>query len=117
MILSADARDNIGGQGLNLHQMIHGLSDDFELFVYCRGADTAQSCAVPQSNLIAMIERIPFIRRSRDWLGLLSQRQFDNYVARHLTKSDLFQGTTGQCAASIQVARAAGAKTVLDVVT
>ncbi len=117
MILSADATEGHGGQGLNLQHMIQGLGEDFDLQVFCRGAQSTAYQRVPPSMVAQAWERIPVLRRARDWSSLVATRQFDRYVAAHLSNAALFQGATGQCAESLDVARKLGCRTVVDVVT
>jgi glycosyltransferase involved in cell wall biosynthesis len=117
MVLSADAIEGQGGQGLNLQHMIEGLRADFDLTVFCRAATRARCHPVPPSRLARTWQRIPVLRRARDWSNFVAEREFDRYVAAHLPKADLFQGATGQCAESLDAARKVGCRTAVDVVT
>jgi starch synthase len=117
LTLAADASEGEGGQGLNLQHMIEGLRDDFELRVYCRAARSTPAAEVPGSKLVSALYRIPIVRRRRDWWEWIGQTHFDRFVARHLSRTDLFQGATGQSALSLRRARALGMRTVVDSVT
>jgi glycosyltransferase involved in cell wall biosynthesis len=107
-----------GGQGLNLYHMMQAFKEAFDLSIYCSTApkDVAAH-QVPDSQIGKLINRLPFIRRLRDWQTWFSDTHFDQYVAAHLTPAHLFQGVTGQCAEGLLVAKSLGCRTVLDVVT
>lgn len=118
LMLSANANLHHGGQGLNLHHMIEALSFPFHLSVYCRSANTeVRSTIVPNSGRADFINRLPVLRRLRDWNTYFSNVDFDRYVARRLEPADIFQGVTGGCAESLLVAKSLGCKTVVDSVT
>ncbi len=104
---------------MNLHHMIEALAGDFELQVYC-GCGPVNGTAlqpVPHSRRAALLGRLPLLRRLRDWQTWYADVGFDRQVARALPDARLFQGTTGQCLASLRAARRRGCRTLLDVVT
>src|SRR5262245_46521606 len=116
--LSACATPNQGGQGLNLLQMIECLRESFDLTLYCLGDyPGVASHRVPPSRLSAWIDRMPGVRRLRNWQVYLVNAHFDRYVAPRIAATDIFQGVTSQCLKSLQAARALGCQTVLDVGT
>jgi hypothetical protein len=118
LTLSANANLQEGGQGLNLYHMMQAFAEAFELSVFCRSASPeVKAHRVPESPSGKLINRVPIIRRLRDWQTLFTDIHFDRYVAAHLTEADLFQGVTGQCAESLVAAKSKGCRTVLDVVT
>ncbi len=116
IILAANARPGLGGQGLNLRHMIEALGGDHDLTVMCQGSDHPGSMAVPPSRLSPLIALVPLLRRRRDWKVLSSDLRFDRWVAAHLPPAEVFQGVVGQCAESLEAARRRGLRTVLDVV-
>ena len=118
LILSANATPKVGGQGLNLFHMLQGLSESFDIQVFCQETcSLAHTAVVPPAQLTTLIGRVPVVRRLRDWTNLWSDRHFDHYVARRLNKADLFQGVAGQCHESLRRARALGCRTAVDCLT
>jgi glycosyltransferase involved in cell wall biosynthesis len=117
LILSANAIPNCGGQGLNLHHMVQGLSESFEISLFCRQACAAVKTEVVPPSRSDLIGRIPVVRRLRDWQNLWSDRHFDHYVARRMKSAHLFQGAGGQCYESLGAARSLGCRTAVDCVT
>src|SRR2546422_632987 len=118
MILSANATLLEGGQGLNLHHMIVGSGEAFDLSVFCRGmCPGVETQVVPESTASRLIGRVPFLRRLRDWRNCFADEHFDGYVARRIAKAKVFQGVTGQCLQSLKAASEHGCRTLLDVVT
>ena len=118
LILSANAVVRRGGQGLNLHHMIQCLREMFQVSVFCQGGETGLPTQyVPESAWSTRLQRIPIVRRRRDWFTLIAETNFDRQVSRQLTSADVFQGATGQCLESLQVARKKGSLTILDVFT
>ena len=118
LTISANASPSEGGQGLNLSHMLKGARDNFDVSVFCRGVyDEVRTELVPTSRLSTLINRTPYLRRLRDWQSYLADSHFDGYVARRLNGTHVFQGMTGQCAESLEVARRHGCPTLLDVVT
>jgi glycosyltransferase involved in cell wall biosynthesis len=119
LTISANAVPLQGGQGLNLFQMIEGAREAFATTVFCRGASqrAAKTHQVPDASLSRLINRVPVVRRLRDWQTLFSSAHFDDYVASRLPAADIFQGATGQCANSLTAAKKRGSRTLLDVVT
>lgn len=116
LVLAANARAGLGGQGLNLRHMIEALRGDLDLTVMCQAADHPGTVAVPGSRLSALVGRVPVLRRRRDWQVLAGDLHFDRWVAGHLPAAEVFQGVVGQCAESMEAARRRGVATVLDVV-
>jgi glycosyltransferase involved in cell wall biosynthesis len=118
LMLSANAVPRQGGQGMNLSHMIAGLGGLFDLSVFCQAGQTGKPTRyIPSPGWSNLLGRIPILRRKRDWIGLLSEMQFDRAVRRNLGTARYFQGTTGQCLESLAAARAKGCFTILDAVT
>src|SRR5258708_3184019 len=118
LILSANAIPKVGGQGLNLHHMVEGLSESFEIQVFCRQMwPEVKTEMVPPSWPSCLIGRVPIVRRLRDWQNFFSDRQFDRYVSRRITQAHLFQGVGGQCCETLAAARSLGCRTVVDCIT
>jgi len=119
LTISSHAVPLQGGQGLNLFQMIEGARDALETTVFCRGASqrAQKTHLVPDSSLSCLINRVPVVRRLRDWQTFFSDTHFDAYVANRLPDAEVFQGMTGQCANSLIAAKRKGSRTLLDVVT
>jgi glycosyltransferase involved in cell wall biosynthesis len=98
--------------------MIEGAGDAFETTVFCQGESAGpRTHLVPDSHLSCIIDRAPVVRRLRDWRTFFSDTHFDAYVANHLPSAQIFQGATGQCADSLNMAGKKGQPTLLDVVT
>jgi glycosyltransferase involved in cell wall biosynthesis len=99
--------------------MIEGARDAFETTVFCRGTSQRAQAThlVPDSSLSGLINRVPVVRRLRDWQTFFSSTHFDDYVANRLPAADIFQGATGQCINSLTVAKKRGSRALLDVVT
>lgn len=98
--------------------MIEGARDAFRTTVFARVASERwQSQLVPESLASKAINRLPVVRRLRDWQTFFSDTHFDSYVAKRLPQAEVFQGMTGQCAQSLVAARKSGSRTLLDVVT
>ena len=117
-VVAANASPGLGGQGINLRHVIDALRNDFDLTVFARGtAEGLASQVVPESRLTSTINRVPVVRRLRDWGVLASEVHFDRCVATRLPATPLFHGAGGQCLRSLGVARSRGARTLLDVVT
>jgi len=120
LTISANAQAKTGGQGLNFYHMVEALRECFDVSVFCSApypVATVPTTVVPTSSVSSTIGRIPFLRRRRDWVVSASETHFDRYVSERLTKTDLFQGVTGQCAQSLLAAKALGCFTILDVIT
>ena len=117
-VVAANAVPHLGGQGINLQHVLAALRDDFDLAVFARGpAEGLASHVAPESRLTSAINRVPVVRRLRDWGVLASEVHFDRFVAARLPATPLFHGAGGQCLRSLDVARSHGARTLLDVVT
>ena len=116
LVLSANARVGVGGQGLNLEHMVEALRDAYPLTVFARASQEPRSVNVPAARASASVLSVPFLRRRRDWITLLDDRQFDRYVANHMPEARILQGVVGQCAQSMEVAKSRRMRTVLDVV-
>ena len=118
LILAANASPRVGGQGLNLAHMLAGLRDEFDLTVFCRAdCPPLPTHVVPGSLLVERFMTLPVVRRLGGWRHYFGECHFDRWVAARLERADIFQGTTGQCASSLERARALGCRTALDVVT
>jgi len=118
LTLSANAPPQLGGQGLNLYHMVTGLREYFDVHLFCRDSfPGVETEVVPPSALSACIGRVPVLRRLRDWQMRLSDVHFDSYVSRRLPPAKLFQGVSGQCYRSLEVARRLGCRTVVDSIT
>lgn len=117
-ILSASAIPNQGGQGLNLRHMVDGLRESFDLSLFCRAVyPEVPTHVVPANQISGFINRVPLLRRVRNWQSYLNETSFDRYVSARLTAADVFQGVTGQCLLSMRAAKRLGSRTALDVVT
>jgi len=118
LTLSANATPLVGGQGLNLYHMATGLSEHFDVRLFCKktfpGIPTQ---VVPPSKLSNGIASIPVLRRLRDWQVRFSEVHFDKYVSRRLSRASLFQGVSGQCYWSLEAARRLGCRTIVDSIT
>ena len=100
--------------------MIEGARGALETTVFCQGLGRQHAPAthlVPDSSVSHLVNRVPIVRRLRDWQTFFSSTHFDNYVASRLPAADIFQGATGQCANSLTAAKKRGSRTLLDVVT
>jgi hypothetical protein len=107
LILSGKATPPVSGQGLNLHHMIEGLREAFQVTVFCQGGSpSVPTRAVPASRLSRLIGEVPVVRRRRDWQTWFGDTSFETcYMAAHLFPAAVFQGVVGQCAASLVAAR------------
>src|SRR6185503_5948636 len=118
LILAYNAVPLQGGQGLNLHNMLHGANGSFNITLFCRSSyPEVKTEVVPDAQISGLIRRIPVVRRLRDWQTFFSDSHFDRFVSARMTGADIFQGVTGQCAESFEAARSYGCRTMLDVVT
>jgi glycosyltransferase involved in cell wall biosynthesis len=118
LVLAANARAGVGGQGLNMAHVIRGLSESFDVEVFAAGSTPEfPAHVVSPSRLARALHAIPVLRRRRDVEVALQDSHFDRVVARRLSPAAIFHGATGQCRESMARARALGARTVLDVVT
>jgi glycosyltransferase involved in cell wall biosynthesis len=118
IVLAANARPHVGGQGMNLSQFVEALSPCSNLTVFCQnGYPGIPGGAIPESRLAEQIDRVPIVRRLSDWRAHLSDTHFDRSVARQIRPAELFQGVTGQCLHSLRRARQLGSFTILDCVT
>ena len=118
LILSANATLLEGGQGLNLYHMIEGSREAFDLSVFCRATcPGVETDVVPNSTASSLIGGLRLLRRLRDWRTFFADTHFDGYVARRISKANIFQGVTGQCLESLKAAKGRGSRTLLDVVT
>jgi glycosyltransferase involved in cell wall biosynthesis len=119
LILSANGAPSVGGQGQNLQNMLEGLGDDFDLYVFARtGCGATPGEVVPNLNRYARLySRVPFIRHRRDWWAHWCEAYFDRYVSSRIPAAPVFQGVVGQSARSFAAARRLGCRTVLDCVT
>ncbi len=115
--LCANARPHVGGQGVNLAQMISAFSRLGDVEVWARGGDGVR--VVPART--GRIFSLPGLRRRRDWSTLASDLEVDAWCAqrigaRHRGHGGVVQGVVGQSAWTLGAARRAGARTVLDCV-
>lgn len=118
LVLAANARAGVGGQGLNMAHVIEGLSETFDVELFAAGSTPEfPAQVVPPSRLGRVLHAIPVLRRRRDVEVALQDRHFDRVVARRMAPAAIFHGATGQCLESLARARTLGARTVLDVVT
>jgi starch synthase len=98
--------------------MIEGLQKMFALSVFCQAGETGVPTRhISESRWSTRLRTVPLLRRRRDWLSLLAEKNFDHQVSGQLSTADIFQGTTGQCLESLRTARKKGCLTILDVVT
>lgn len=116
VVLSANAVQGRGGQGVNLsHMLAAHQSLPGDLISLTRGGVGSQE--IPTSSLRRRIAQLPLVRRARDWTTLSDDVEFDVRVALRLPRHvDVFQGVVGQSAVSLGVARRRGAHTILDCV-
>ncbi len=117
--LSAQAVAGRGGQGLNFLHMMQGYAEDFEVYTFSRGLTQGfPGKRIEPSRLLSSLGRVPLFRRNHAWLDLQNAMHFDRQVSGELQlKGGFFQGVTGQCLESLEVARKMGALTILDCVT
>ncbi|MFI5208335.1 MAG: hypothetical protein ACHQX4_09980, partial [Gemmatimonadales bacterium] len=67
LVLAANARAGVGGQGLNMAHMIEGLGDRFDVEVFAAGSTPEfPAHVVPPSRLARALRSIPVLRRRRD---------------------------------------------------
>ena len=99
--------------------MVTGLREHFDLSFVLPGIPFpgVQTEVVPPSMLSACMGRVPVLRRLRDWQARFSDVHFDSYVSRRLPPAKLFQGVSGQCYRSLEVAKRRGCRTVVDSIT
>jgi alpha-maltose-1-phosphate synthase len=98
--------------------MIEGSREAFDLSVFCGGASpNVATEVVPDSTVGGYVNRIPVLRRLRDWATYISDSHFDRYVSSRISPAKIFQGVTGQCEGSLKAAKTRGCRTLLDVVT
>ncbi|MGD0484515.1 MAG: glycosyltransferase family 4 protein [Gemmatimonadales bacterium] len=115
--LAAHATPRAGGQGVNLWQVLTGLSDAFQIEVYAAGpVPLGRGQVAPPSRRASVLLQIPVARRRRDLASLWQEVDFDRWVSRRVGAPALFHGATGQSLRTLRVVRARGGRTVLDVV-
>jgi glycosyltransferase involved in cell wall biosynthesis len=118
VVLAANARPHVGGQGLNFAQFVEALSSRFDLTVFGQaGHPESPGYVIPESRLAHCIGKLPVVRRLTDLRTQLSNSHFDRCVAARMPRADVFQGVTGQCLDSLRRARQLGAFTILDCIT
>lgn len=120
VLLAANAKPGVGGQGLNLKHMMEGYRglDSVDLKTFCQGQlDGFETNEVGVSPFLQFCVRTPGFRRLRGLYVQAGETYFDKSVAGAIGKSDYFQGVTGQCLRSLRKASQAGARTRLDVIT
>ena len=106
---AANAVAGRGGQGEFLRQMIYA----FDQFPHARvvsrhGTASRAACIdVPfdswRGACFRTINRIPMLRRRRDFLTLLSDVDFDSQLCAHLADVKLFDGVMGQCCQAFEL--------------
>lgn len=101
---AGNASYGIGGQGEFLRQMVYVLDLLPRAIVYSRQstAETTECVNLPFAGFplhiqFNAIQRVPWLRRRRDWLTLLSDINFDRLIAAQIGELDLFDGIMGQC--------------------
>src|SRR6266446_1402678 len=100
---AGNASYGIGGQGEFLRQMVYVLDLLPRAKVYSRQskAETTECVNLPFDSFplfqFNAIQRVPWLRRRRDWLTLLSDINFDRLIAAQIGAMDLFDGIMGQC--------------------
>jgi glycosyltransferase involved in cell wall biosynthesis len=118
IVLAANARPNVGGQGVNLAQFIEALHPEFQVTMFGRAPyPGVPSDTVPESRRAKLMDRIPVVRGLHNHRDHLSNAHFDRCVAERMPAADLFQGVTGQCLCSLRRAKEMGAFTILDCIT
>jgi glycosyltransferase involved in cell wall biosynthesis len=127
LVLSANAAPGLGGQGLNLQHMIQCFSREYDQRVFAagmglewEGKEAERIATVSPSALGGWVAKTPLLRRRRDWITWLSERNHDSKVAARLAQDEApqyFQGASGQCLDSLRLARSKGSHTILDVLT
>src|SRR4051812_37521060 len=97
LTIASNATPEIGGQGMNLADMIAGLRDSFDVTTFCKApVDGVTSVVVPSSRGADFILKTRGLRRYRDWGNLISDLHFDNYVASRMPEEvDIFQSVSG----------------------
>ncbi len=120
-VFAANARAGAGGQGQFLAQMAAALTQTGAT-IYSRYSAGPDPHPVnlpfqgPRQLLSSMVLAIPVVRGRQDLLTLLSDVQFDRFVASRLDAGDpptLFDGVMAQCRESLGRAKALGARTIL----
>lgn len=118
LVLSANAAPLVGGQGLNLFHVVQGLSQYFDISLFCQqNFPSHPTQVVPPSALSTWLGKMPVLRRLRDVRNRWSDTHFDHWVAERLPKAELFQGVGGQCHRSLEIAKKQGCGTVVDCIT
>jgi starch synthase len=118
LIVSANARPSIGGQGLNLYHTVEALRQVFDLQIFCSAPfPGVPTTVVPNSRAGEFIRKTRFLRRYVDWQQLITDAQFDHEVSRRLVPAKVFHGVTHQCMRSLEAASNNRSFRVLDVIT
>jgi glycosyltransferase involved in cell wall biosynthesis len=118
LIVSANARPLVGGQGLNLYHTVEALRHVFDLQVYCSSPfPGVPTTVIPASRVGEFIAKTRFIRRYSDWQQLITDAHFDHQVSQQLPPCKLFHGVTHQCMRSLAAAGGNRSFRVLDVIT
>ncbi len=118
LIVAANARPMVGGQGLNLYHTVEALRNVFDVRVYCSEPFPGVPTTVISGSRVGdFMGKTRFIRRWGDWQQLIMDSHFDHEVSRRLTPSKLFHGVTHQCMRSLEAAGDNQSFRVLDVIT
>lgn len=126
-VFAANARAELGGQGQFLSQMGRALEgiegiEGTPATIFSRGAARAgvNAVSIPfrgfRRGLFDVVVGTPYLRGRQDWLTLLSDAQFDQGVASHLSAKFApthFDGVMAQCLDSLRRAKSLGARTVV----
>ena len=118
LLISANARPMVGGQGLNLYHTVEALRPIFDVQVYCSGLYAGvPTTVIPGSGLGAFMQNTRGIRRYCDWQTFVTDAHFDREVSRLLKPAKIFHGVTYHCKRSLEAAGANRSFRVLDVIT
>ena len=118
IVLAANARPGVGGQGVNFAQFVEALCPQFDVTAFGQARyPGVAGFQIAESRLVNLMDKIPIVRGLHAHRDYLSNTHFDDYVARHMPPADLFQGVTGQCLKALRRAKMMGATTILDCIT
>lgn len=118
LLIAANARPQVGGQGLNLYHTVEALRPIFDLQVYCSGPyPSVPATLIPASRIGTFLQTTPLLRRCYDWQNFITDVHFDQQVSRRLKPVKIFHGVTHHCKRSLEAAGANHSFRVLDVIT
>jgi glycosyltransferase involved in cell wall biosynthesis len=104
-----------GGQGAHLEMVADALAGHFELTGFAREPQGRPGFTrVPQAASARILEKVPILRRRRDWQVLIEETSFDRRVAPRLKPASMFHGVAGQSALSLRRAAAMESATIVD---